>query len=215
LSDAYEDALAEIDTGQVDRTTQVCRRIVALSLLLRLKGRALDYGGGHGLLTRMLRDSGLDFYWKDPFAQNVFARGFEAVSGEYELLSLIEVLEHVPEPVPFLRDLLSRYSPMFLFFTTELHEPDEIPPQTWPYYAFESGQHVCFHTRRSLCRLAELLQYHLNSVGRYHLLSRVPVSRRLFFAACSRWSFLSRSIAARLRGTKIMSDSALLATRHR
>jgi Methyltransferase domain len=215
LSEAYEHALADIDTGEVDRAARVCRRVVALSLLLRLKGRAVDYGGGHGLLVRMLRDSGLDFYWMDPHAENVFARGFEAVPGEYELLSLIEVMEHVPEPVPFLRDLINRYRPTFLFFTTELHEPEETPPQTWFYYGFESGQHVCLHTHRSLGRLAELLQCYLVSMGPYHLLSRIPVSRRLFSAACSRWSLLSRPIATRLRGTKITSDSALLATRNR
>jgi hypothetical protein len=215
LSEAYEQALADIDTGVVSRATQVCRRVVALSLLLGLKGRALDYGGGYGLLVRMLRDSGLDFYWKDPHAQNVFARGFEGGPGAYELLSLVEVLEHAPEPVPFLQDLFSRYRPRFLFVTTELHEPNETPPQTWPYYAFDSGQHVCLHTRRSLGRLADLLECHLVSMGPYHLLSRIPVSERLFSTACSRWSLLSRPIAARLRGTKTTLDSALLATRNR
>jgi hypothetical protein len=213
LEEAYQQVLPGTDTGVVDRASRVARRITALFLMLRLHGRGIDFGGGYGLLTRMLRDSGLDFYWNDPNAHNTFARGFEAIDVPYEFLSLIEVIEHVPDPIPFLQKLIGRYQVPFLFFTTELHACGEIPPLSWPYYAFESGQHVCFHTIESLTAIGTRLGYLLSSSGPYHLLSRRPVSRHAFSVACSRWALLARPIAARLRGSKTISDSAFLLSR--
>ena len=37
----------------------------------------LDYGGGYGILVRLMRDVGYDFYWFDKYSQNIFAKGFE------------------------------------------------------------------------------------------------------------------------------------------
>ncbi len=37
----------------------------------------LDYAGGYGVFTRLMRDIGFDFYWHDPYTQNLFANGFE------------------------------------------------------------------------------------------------------------------------------------------
>ena len=66
LEEAYRDPIATIDTDIVARNFWCARRIASLLYFqLGSKGKYLDVGGGHGLLTRMLRDLGLDFYWSD------------------------------------------------------------------------------------------------------------------------------------------------------
>lgn len=92
LKESYADgAISSLDTGVLARNlyfSKVTSGIIYF--LLDPRGSFLDYGGGHGILTRMMRDRGFDFYWYDPFAENIFSRGFEgAVDGsrKYEALA--------------------------------------------------------------------------------------------------------------------------------
>jgi hypothetical protein len=41
---------------------------------IKKNGTFVDIGGGYGLLTRLMRDRGFDFYWKDPHCENIFAK---------------------------------------------------------------------------------------------------------------------------------------------
>lgn len=71
-----------------------------ISLLFPNGTRFLDYAGGYGTLVRLMRGRGFDFYWSDPYAKNLHARGFEHVPGSrYDLLTASEVLEHLPNPL--------------------------------------------------------------------------------------------------------------------
>ena len=38
----------------------------------------IDIGGGYGVLTRLMCDIGIDFYWDDPYKENLFAKSFAA-----------------------------------------------------------------------------------------------------------------------------------------
>jgi len=56
----------------------------------------LDYGGGHGVFVRIMRDFGFDFRWSDCYATNIYARGFEGdVHLRHELVTAFEVFEHL------------------------------------------------------------------------------------------------------------------------
>ena len=79
LAQTYRAATFQLDVGMADRCIWTAQTMAALALELRI-GRedfCLDWGGGTGLFVRLCRDYGLNFFYVDPFSQNVFARGFE------------------------------------------------------------------------------------------------------------------------------------------
>ena len=165
LAEAYSSAITASDVGLVDRNiwfSRVARSVVPV--LFNADGRFLDYGGGTGLFTRLMRDAGFDWYWLDPACRNIFAEGYEAnISGgvRYELQTAAELFEHLVDPVQTMAQLceLSRN----ILFTTRLL-PDPLPPlDKWWYYGLEHGQHVSFYTRRSLRVLGERFGLQLSS----------------------------------------------------
>ena len=204
LAEAHRSALSELDTGAVSRNLWLAPRLCTLLLLAgEARGTGVDLGGGNGLLTRLLRDAGFDFRWQDRYAENLFARGFsaEGIEGPVALASLVEVLEHSADPVGTLREAMEAYRPRLLFTMTELFEG--APPQPdWPYYAFESGQHVSFFSRRAMRAIAGRLGLHVAFAGRCQLFGREPIPQWRFRAAMSRaappaWAMLRRLLVPR------------------
>jgi 2-polyprenyl-3-methyl-5-hydroxy-6-metoxy-1,4-benzoquinol methylase len=51
-----------------------------------------------------MRDRDFDFYWSDKYSENLLARGFAANHGPYGVAVAFEVLEHLPNPIEFLRE---------------------------------------------------------------------------------------------------------------
>jgi len=176
LDEAYASAIYDGDSGLLRR----CRLMSTLTTTLirseRLSdGRFLDWAGGYGALTRMMRDKGFDYYTTDAYATNLLAPGYEGdESSSYDLVTAFEVVEHISDPVAELEKLAAVNDR--LFFTTRLQPAIPPRPSEWYYYALESGQHITFHTQRSLEVLAERLGYQLTSNGdNYHLFHRVPL----------------------------------------
>jgi hypothetical protein len=180
LAEAYTTAIAALDTGIVTRNLWLADATTALlGCSLRGVKRSVDYGGGTGLLVRLMRDRGHDFHWHDAYSPNLLAIGFEAdLAQQYDLATAFELLEHLPDPVAGAHTLRG-LAPALLLSTELLPEP--MPPlDRWWYYAPEAGQHIGFFTRRSLEVLGERLQLRLSSNGRnLHVLAPVPVSERL------------------------------------
>ena len=80
LDEAYTFAIASTDTGLVKRNISISGKVASLLYLgmnERGNGRYLDVAGGYGMLTRMMRDFGFDFYWQDKYCSNLLAQGFE------------------------------------------------------------------------------------------------------------------------------------------
>ncbi len=178
LEAAHADALNASDTGLVRRNLAAARRIAALVLLcLDRRGTFLDEAGGTGLLVRLLRDRGLDFRWRDRYATNVFARGFEAPDDgrRYEAITWLECAEHVPDPAATIDALLRETDTLIL--TTQLLPSPTPMPDDWWYYGWNHGQHVSFYTRRTFDALATRLGARCVSDGRaWHVLSRRTIS---------------------------------------
>ncbi len=79
LEEAYATPIGLADVGLLSRNIVLSRILKALiACLFRQDGRFLDYGGGYGVLVRLMRDQGYDFYRFDPHCANLFAQGFDA-----------------------------------------------------------------------------------------------------------------------------------------
>lgn len=134
----------------------------------------IDWGGGYGVFTRLMRDTGYDFYWSDRFCQNLFAKQFTAdLKQTDELPTAFEVFEHLVDPLSEITTMLARSRN--ILFTTAIPPTDPDKLANWWYLTLEHGQHV------SLQILAERFGLQLTSDGAdTHLLEVKPISERLF-----------------------------------
>jgi hypothetical protein len=198
LEEAYDSAIARADTGLLQRNLGVADVVVSLAwFLLDPKARYVDLAGGFGVLTRLARDAGLDCYWTDKFAPNLLAKGFEAIPGAgYAVATAFEVLEHVHDPVAFLRAAMDEWGVRTILLSTEVYKDEPPAPDAWWYYAFSTGQHVSFYQARTLQRIADELRLRLYSNGNFHLLTERSFDPRFFALVTSR---LSRWLAIYVR----------------
>lgn len=176
LEEAYKDPINACDTGILQRNERMRAQVSALLYhFFDSKSHYLDFAGGYGIFTRLMRDVGFDFYWCDKYSDNVFAEGFEYQSQPIEAVTAFEVLEHLVEPLADLEKMLS--ISRNLIFTTELL-PDPAPaPQQWWYYGLEHGQHVAFYTRTSLEKLAARFGLHYYGFHDLHLMTENELPR--------------------------------------
>lgn len=178
LDEAYGSAIAALDTGIVARNLINQAVIFLLARILRPAGRLVDFGGGTGMLCRLLRDIGFDAYLMDRYADPVFARGFgltpdAAGQTPVAILSCFEVLEHLSAPRTEI-DALFQLRPALLVASTKLCDGQGAD---WPYLMPETGQHVFFYARRTMATIAATQGYAYLNRGDYHLFLRDPVSR--------------------------------------
>ena len=145
LKEAYNNFISIIDTGIMSRNIGSSKiTATILYFLFDPQGKYLDFAGGYGIFTRLMRDIGFDFYWHDLYSPNLVARGFESksISLKYELITSFESLEHFVEPIKEIESMI-KFSDNILFSTELL--PSTLPkPEEWWYYALEGGQHISF-----------------------------------------------------------------------
>lgn len=179
LEEAYSEAIAHLDVGLLDRCQILSNVTSAVLRSERLRGgRFLDWAGGYGVLTRLMRDRGFDFAHTDPYAANIFAAGLtdDLGAGRFDLITAFEVLEHLVDPATELAPVASATDRLLV--TTQVLPTPAPRPGEWDYYALESGQHITFYTRRSLEALAARLGFDgVVTSSLVHLFHRGPVSR--------------------------------------
>jgi hypothetical protein len=207
LAEAYQNAISTLDTWGAMRNVGNQRRLEAVLHLLFGEGTPfVDVACGYGLLVRLMRDIGFDFRGHDEFCQPVFSVPFTATDGtRAAAVTALEVLEHLTNPRDFIEEQFTRYSTDSLIASTTVYA-GEPPAVDWPYYSFESGQHVIIYQPRSLAVLAQALGARYHSLGNdLHLITRrnfptwklgllrTPVVRRLHQLAV-RWRRAGRSL---------------------
>ena len=109
LKEGYSNSISFDDTGVMSRNISSSKiAAVILYFLFNKFGKFLDFGGGYGILTRLMRDIGFDFYWYDPHSTNLLARGFEIKNKncKYELVTVFEVFEHLTEPIKEIESMI-------------------------------------------------------------------------------------------------------------
>jgi hypothetical protein len=194
LDDAYGSNLSNLDTGAVQRNLQ---NLAAAYLISKLFGvrNALDFGGGDGLLCRLLRDYNVNCYVKDRYAVPTYSQGFsEPDFAAPDLVLAFEVFEHFATPSRELEDLF-RLRPMVLLASTAIYGDQRAD---WWYLASESGQHVFFYSEKAVQMIAKRFGYSSLLSGGFVLFVRKPDNSgfKSFFARI----LLSRAVCRLLRG---------------
>ena len=181
INEVHKKAISSFDVGLVSRGISASKLISVFFFMQREMSIAgIDWGGGTGLLTRLLRDLGLNFKSHDKYATNSMAEGFTAdedlAKEDYDAVLAIECVEHLENPFFDLVDAVSGVS-YFLFTTETLPHPLPNPTKReWWYYMPESGQHITFASDKGLEFLSKRLNFQYNmTFGSIHVFSKKKV----------------------------------------
>jgi SAM-dependent methyltransferase len=172
----YNDSYSEIDPDYTG-----ARPTAHASLLCNVFGRHaarfrhLDYGGGLGLLSRLLRAAAWNSSSYDPFIDT--SGSIEAL-GRFDLITAFEVFEHAADPNALMRDLKTLLAPGGLvMLSTGLSDGRIVPGQrlNW-WYASPRNGHISLFSGASLTALAGKfgLSVCSSSDSLHFLLSSIP-----------------------------------------
>ena len=150
------------DTGYVFRNFNFVKKSLILFRIWKLYTRkqfpkAVDIGAGIGIFARIMRDNGYDFCGSDQYSEMLLIKPFIQNSSQYNVKTAFEVLEHLPSLPDFLEKQIKE-AELFLF-STELRKVGFIPNNDWWYYSFQVGQHIGFHSKKSLKKAFEISGY--------------------------------------------------------
>lgn len=172
----YNDDYVQVDPDYLDSRP----RGNAAALISMFGDRAqsikhLDYGGGCGLMSRLLREANWQSMSYDPFV-NGDVRLQDL--GQFDLITAYEVFEHVPDVHALMTDLRALLAPQgLLLFSTLLSDGNIHRNQrlTWCYAAPRNG-HISLFSRRSLALLAQANQVNFGSFneGFHAFFAQVP-----------------------------------------
>lgn len=204
LKEAYSSVITKLDIGLPYRNIFLSDRVSKLIATgFDCKGMFLDYAGGYGLFTRLMRDKGFNFYTTDKYCQNLFAEHFDLTDlpdTNFELVSAFEVFEHLTNPFEEIKDIL-KFSNNLLF-TTEL-QPEKLDEiENWWYLAPETGQHIAFYNEKSLAYIAKQLAYNFYTDGKFlHLFSKKLYNKDILNPV--RDNFLMRKVKKIIKNAEI------------
>lgn len=155
LPEAYHNPINRSDVGLLARNYRYLEQLAPFFYFSgRTGGRFLDYGGGYGVFSRLMRDVGFPFYWNDPYTQNLFVPGFEAEpEGRFTAVTALELFEHLESPVELLTRLLSCTDTVAIGTNLQESRPT-VDYENWQYLGREHGQHIGFFSITTLEYLA-------------------------------------------------------------
>ncbi|MCL2339261.1 MAG: class I SAM-dependent methyltransferase [Proteobacteria bacterium] len=178
LAAAYKSSINIEDTGIMARNVNIANWLMPpLYKLFGNDGRYLDTAGGYGFLVRLMRDRGFDFYWNDPYTENLVARGFESAYKKYDAVTAIECFEHFADPVDELKKM--RKISDCIIFSQDIR-PTPIPrPGEWDYYGLSHGQHIGFYTEKTLNVMAKKIGLRYVRRDNMHFFCRPRAAKKL------------------------------------
>ncbi len=126
------------------------------------KIRHLDFGGGDGLLSRVLQESGWASSSFDPFVNKDVAIKF---LGKFNFITAFEVFEHVPDVNELIKNLSSLLEPNGIILFSTLISDGNIFPRNrinW-WYASPRNGHISLFSKKSLVILGNKEQFNCAS----------------------------------------------------
>jgi hypothetical protein len=178
LEESYRISINISDTGLAKRNIELSRNIaVFLYFVYGKNENYVDYAGGYGLFTRLMRDIGFNFYHSDLFTENLFATGFEAAQDKnYRALTTFESFEHFVNPIEEIEKMMKLSQN--IIFTTELL-PTIVPrPSQWWYYGLDHGQHISFYSIKTFRFIADYFKLNFITNKKIHLFSKEKINKK-------------------------------------
>ena len=161
----------EIDTGWEQRNKRMLEFIRIISRLpavaVSKRSAILDFGCGFGRLVQDLNRAGFDACGFEPHPQTtvslprvfVDAQELPKIDGRVELITCIEVLEHLRDPDEALQAISDLLRPSgYLLVSTDLYN-DRIHGEHW-YYLNPAAGHVSIFSESSLTTLLQRHGFH-------------------------------------------------------
>lgn len=172
----YNDEYVRVDPDCVDaRPRANARNLIAMFGDAGPELRHLDYGGGNGLTSGLLREAG----WQSASHDVFFDRGVDLRDfGRFDLVTAFEVFEHVPDPRRLVAEILGLLdTDGVVVFSTLLSDGALAAGRKldW-WYASPRNGHISLYTRESLARLAAAhgVNFGSFSTGLHALWRQVP-----------------------------------------
>jgi hypothetical protein len=187
LDESYSNAITQLDIGLANRNyDQAKKTSLIINAFFNKTANFIDFAGGYGLLVRLMRDKGFNFYRQDKYCDNLFAQHFDisdASIERFELATAFEVFEHLVNPIQEIDEILSFAGS--ILFSTVLQPSKNVNPSNWWYISPEIGQHIALYHYDSLKTIAQLKGLNLYSDGKYlHLLTKKKINPILFKFLC-------------------------------
>lgn len=184
---------------------------VKAAIALDKSTRWLDFGCGNGGLVRHCKDNlgcaiwGYEEGWIRDRAANggiplLSSSDLVEVRGSFDVVTAIEVLEHVPDPLQTLKEIRALLRPGGLFFfTTGNAEPQKSHLLHWPYLIPEI--HISLFEPRTLARSLELAGFRpqfrgycagFENIIRFKILKNIGIKKVSAWERALPWWLLSR-----------------------
>ncbi len=184
LNEAYASAITALDIGLLFRNNKLSKAVEKIiGENLNVEGNFIDYAGGYGVFTRLMRDKGYNFYHTDKFCENIFTKFFDVKDTpikKFEAATAFELFEHLANPLVEIKEILTLTDT--IIFSTEIVPNNHIKsPEDWWYFAPETGQHIAFYTVPALEYIAQTLNLNLyTNKANLHILSAKKLNPTLF-----------------------------------
>lgn len=159
--EALEDAA--YDQGREQRGLQA-RKIIEAVLPYKKGGRLLDVGAASGILLEQAGRLGFDGEGVEPsrsLAKSAQSSGLKvhlgtfphpAVHGEYDVISLVDVIEHVPIPVPLLRSIAAQLKPDGVGVLTTPDVESFVAKRLGPRWWHFRVAHIGYFSRKTMLK---------------------------------------------------------------
>jgi glycosyltransferase involved in cell wall biosynthesis len=167
LEEAYSPQAEKFDTGKASRTLENFFLLPSLYDILGVNRNNVfvDWGGGSGLLTRLLRDVGINCYCYDLYSNSEFSHGFlwQSQQSSVAIISAFEVIENFPNLVTGW-DSIFKLNPDYFVCSTERYTGQR---EEWFYLSPEDGQRIFFYSSFALALIAGKRGYTVYPIGSY------------------------------------------------
>jgi Methyltransferase domain len=175
LAEAYGDDVHPEDRGYLTRNLLVYENMRHLLRVLEIPQAAtiLDYGGGLGLVPRLLRENGYNAFSFDTYTKTPFAN-CEWDKTPPTFVLAIELFEHLPNPKEE-AEIIFGSNPEYVYVRTWRYFGQG---SDWSYIGPSHGEHVFLYTDEAMRFIAKSHGYEVllpNSVDAFFY--RSPISK--------------------------------------